>query len=238
MKHITFYFDPISPFAWLAFQRLPALLAGHEDAPGVSYQVAYKPVLFAALLKHHGQLGPAEIPHKRDWTYRHVRWLGHSLGVPLAMPAAHPFNPLPLLRLALACAAPCAPGQTNRCVSEQVLRHVWEGGADAVAPERLAALQTTLGQHMAQRGRVLADPNSEAVKHQLRTNTDEAIAAGAFGVPTCVVDGKLFWGLDGLPLLRAYLQGNAWFDGPGWNAVADVPVGISRRQRTENRNCP
>ena len=97
MKHITFYFDPISPFAWLAFQRLPEVLMGDDIAPGVSYTVDYKPVLFAALLKHHGQLGPAEIPSKRDWTYRHVQWLGHSLGVPLVMRVAHPFNPLPLL---------------------------------------------------------------------------------------------------------------------------------------------
>ena len=229
MKEITFYFDPISPFAWLAFQHLPRVLMGDDDSPGISHAVAYKPILFAALLKHHGQLGPAEIPAKRDWTYRHVLWQGHSLGVPLAMPAAHPFNPLPLLRLALACSTPDAPGQVNRYVAEQVLRHVWEGGADAVEPERLAALQGTLASHMAQRGRELADPNGEAVKQQLRANTEEALAAGAFGVPTFAVDGKLFWGLDGLPMLKAYLQGDAWFEGTGWSGVADVQVGISRR---------
>ncbi|MGB4059689.1 MAG: 2-hydroxychromene-2-carboxylate isomerase [Burkholderiaceae bacterium] len=228
MKTVTFYYDPISPFAWLAFQRLPEALMGDSTTPDMGHRVAYKPVLFAALLRHHGQLGPAEIPAKRDWTYRHVQWLGHSLGVPLAMPAAHPFNPLPLLRLALACTTPEAPGETNRYTTEQVLRHVWEGGGDPQAPERLAVLQATLAQHMAQRGRPLADPGSEAVKQQLRANTEEAIAAGAFGVPSFVVDGKLFWGLDGLPLLRACLQGDAWFDGPGWHGVADVKVGVSR----------
>ncbi len=228
MKTITFYYDPISPFAWLAFQRLPEALMGDGNSTSLTHRVAYKPVLFAALLKHHGQLGPAEIPAKRDWTYRHVQWLGHSLGVPLAMPTAHPFNPLPLLRLALACTTPQAPGETNRYTTEQVLRHVWEGGADALAPERLAALQATLAQHMAQCGRTLADPGSEAVKQQLRANTDEAIAAGAFGVPSFVVDGKLFWGVDGLPLLRACLQGDTWFDGPGWHGVANVKVGVSR----------
>jgi 2-hydroxychromene-2-carboxylate isomerase len=144
------------------------------------------------------------------------------------MPAAHPFNPLPLLRLALACTTPEAPGETNRYTTEQVLCHVWEGGADAVAPERLAALQATLAEHMAQRGRTLADPGSDAVKQQLRANTEEAIAAGAFGVPSFVVEGKLFWGLDGLPMLRACLQGDAWFDGPGWQGVTGVKVGVSR----------
>lgn len=229
MKEIAFYFDPISPFAWLAFQRLPEVLMGDGDAPGVSYTVTYKPVLFAALLKHHGQLGPAEIPSKRDWTYRHVQWLGHSLGVPLAIPTAHPFNPLPLLRLALACARPEVAGQCNRYVAEQVLSHVWADGGDATSPERLDALQATLAQHMALRGGELAEPNGDAVKHQLRANTEEALAAGVFGVPTYVVDGKLFWGLDGLPMLRAYLQGDAWFEGDGWSAVTGVQVGVSRK---------
>lgn len=228
MKHITFWFDPISPFAWLAFQRLPEALMGNDDAPGPSYTVSYRPVLFAALLKHHGQLGPAEIPAKRDWTYRHVQWLGHSLGVPLDMPATHPFNPLPLLRLALACARPAAPGACNRFVTEQVLRHVWAGGEDATATDRLAALQETLAEHMALRGEQLADPNGDDVKAQLRANTEAAIAAGVFGVPTCEVDGKLFWGLDSLPMLRAYLQGDAWFEGDAWGRAAAVPVGVNR----------
>ena len=63
---LRFWFDPISPYAWLAFQRLPQLLQGH------SVVVEYQPVLFAGLLKHWGQLGPAEIAPKRDWTCQHT----------------------------------------------------------------------------------------------------------------------------------------------------------------------
>lgn len=228
LKTITFYFDPISPFAWLAFQHLPKVLMGNDAKHGVSYNVVYKPILFAALLKHHGQLGPAEIPSKRDWTYRHVQWLGHGMGVPLTMPSSHPFNPLPLLRLGLACAAPRTPGQVSRHVAEQLLHHVWGSGGDATSPDRLAALHTTLQSHLAQLSRALADPNGAAVKQQLKANSEEALAAGAFGVPTCVVDDKLFWGLDGLPMLKAYLQGDAWFAGPEWDCAPSVPVGIKR----------
>src|SRR5690606_26909946 len=96
---ITFWYDPISPYAYLAFETLPAALMG------LSVRVRYRPVLFAALLKAHGQLGPAEIPGKREWTYRQIAWLAHCQGVRLDLPATHPFNPLPLLRLALATAA-------------------------------------------------------------------------------------------------------------------------------------
>ena len=96
MKTITFYLDFISPYAWLAFNALPQALQGISD------RVVHKPVLFGAMLKHHGQLGPAEIPAKRDWTYRQVLWLAHQQGVELKLPSAHPFNPLALLRLAVA----------------------------------------------------------------------------------------------------------------------------------------
>ena len=106
MKHITFYLDFISPYAYLAFEKLPEALMGR------SYSVTYKPILFAGLLKHHGQLGPAEIAPKRDWTYRQVLWQAHRHGVDLQMPASHPFNPLPLLRLAVACGAQGLPSQT------------------------------------------------------------------------------------------------------------------------------
>lgn len=223
MTDIAFFYDPISPYAHLAFERLPEALMGH------SVQVRYRPVLFAALLKAHGQLGPAEIPAKRDWTYRHVSWLGHHHGMALDMPAAHPFNPLPLLRLGLACATDDAPGETNRYVTELLFRHVWRGGLDAADPARLAALQALLQDHMAQRGKPWHAPDSEVVKQRLRANTDEALALGLFGVPAMVVDGRVFWGQDALPMLRAYLDGDAWFD-TQWDAAAQRPEGVRRPQ--------
>lgn len=212
MKHITFYLDFISPYAWLAFKELPQALMG------LSYTVAYKPVFLGGLLKHNAMLGPAEVPPKRDWTYRHVQWLAHKQGHPLDMPAVHPFNPLGLLRLAVATDL---QGWPNRYVCDTLFRHVWVGGADAADPARLAAV--------AQQLTPVQDPADAAVKAQLKAHADEAIAKDVFGVPAFEVDGKVFWGLDGLPMLRAYLDGDAWFDGPLWDSVSRVPSGIARR---------
>lgn len=211
MKHITFHFDFISPYAYLAFERLP------EALKGLSYEVEYRPVLFAGLLKHHGQLGPAEIASKRDWTYRQVLWLAHSHGIPMQMPAAHPFNPLGVLRLALARGQ---QGRVNRYVAETIFRHVWRGGADAADPARIEVLRSLL--------QPPRDPSGEDVKAELKANTEAAIARGLFGVPTCEVDGKLFWGLDGLPMLREYLEGNAWFSSGAWEQAAALPTGKTR----------
>jgi 2-hydroxychromene-2-carboxylate isomerase len=224
LHDIQFFYDPVSPYAYLAFERLPETLMGH------TVQVRYQPVLFAALLQAHGQLGPAEIAGKREWTYRQAGWLAHHHGVPLDSPAAHPFNPLPLLRLGLACARPEAPGETSRYVTEQLFHHVWRGGQAATDTERLAELQARLMEHMALRGRAWLAPESEEVKQRLRNNTEAALAIGVFGVPAMRVDGKLFWGQDALPMLRAYLEGDPWFETGEWAAAATLPTGIARKR--------
>lgn len=214
IKHITCYFDVISPYAFLAFERLP------EALKGVSYSVAYTPVLFAGMLKHYGQLGPAEIAPKRDWTYRQVLWLAHSLGIAMKMPVSHPFNPLPLLRLAVACGPEGQGGTPNRYACETIFRHVWGEGGEAGDAARYEALLKQLAP--------VRDVQDEGVKAQLKSNTEAAIAKGVFGVPAFEVDGKIFWGLDALPMLREYLLGSPWFDGDGWNAVCKVATGIKR----------
>jgi 2-hydroxychromene-2-carboxylate isomerase len=211
MKHITFSFDFLSPYAYLAFEQLP------EALKGLSYRVDYRPVLFAAFLKHHGQLGPAEIAGKRDWTYRQVLWLAHAHGIPLDLPAAHPFNPLAALRLALACGA---DGLVNRYVAETVFRHMWRGGADAADAVRLGQLRAQLSPRR--------DPEGAEVKAELKANTDAAVARGLFGVPTLEVDGRLFWGFDGLAMLRACIEGDGWFASGAWEQAAALPVGQTR----------
>ncbi len=216
MRHVTFYFDVISPYAYLAFEQLP------EALRGISCSVIYRPVLFAGLLKHHGQLGPAEIAPKRDWTYRHVQWLAHTAGIPLRMPQSHPFNPLALLRLALAC-HPELCGQTNRYVCESIFHHVWRGGLDAADAQRFETLVKRLSSQ--------GDIHSSSTKDALKSNTEMAITKGIFGVPSIAVDDKIFWGHDALPMLRDYLLGGPWFGGRAWQAASEISVGVSRSAR-------
>ncbi|MEP6739005.1 MAG: 2-hydroxychromene-2-carboxylate isomerase [Caldimonas sp.] len=213
MKQIDFWFDPISPYAYLAFERLP------EAFVGLSYSVSYRPVVFGAMLKHWEHKGPAEIEPKRAWTFRQVHWLAHRHGVPMATPARHPFNPIALSRLAWACAPEgTTPG---RYACEAVFRHAWRAdGADAEDPIRLAALRERLAPRL--------DPAGDAVKLALRESTDAAIARGIFGVPTIGVDDKLFWGFDSLDMAAAFMRGDPWFGEPHWGREGAARPGIKR----------
>ena len=232
---LDFYFDPISPYAYLAFEHLPQALEG------LTISVSYKPVLFGAMLAANGQKGPAEIAGKREWTYRQVLWQAQRLGLPMAMPASHPFNPLALLRSVLGAAD--NNGCVNRYSAELVLRHVWASaeagqavGLDPNDPSRLQTLDAQLQQHVAARGDTWRD--ADWVKARLRSNTEQALAAGVFGLPTVVVNNarsaqsqpstRVFWGLDGLDMLADYLHGGDWFAGDAWHQAGAIAVGITR----------
>ena len=94
MSEIAWYFDFVSPYSYFAW---PAINRWSQ-----SMNMALEPILFAGLLNHWGQKGPAEIAPKRTWTYRACVWWAEQHNVPFRMPAAHPFNSLPYLRLVIA----------------------------------------------------------------------------------------------------------------------------------------
>lgn len=211
MRTIDWYFDFVSGYAYLQFEQLDRLPLGAS--------VRFKPVLLAALLDRFGHLGPAELPPKREHTYRHWVWLGARLAIPMRMPPSHPFNPLAALRLAIAC------GGTQPAIA-MIFRFIWREGRDAGNAGEIAELAERLG--IADPAAALADG---AVKAELRANTDEAAARGVFGVPTAVVDGHLFWGLDATDMLIAQLEDPDLFSAGEYCRVRDLPVGAARTGR-------
>ncbi|MDE2428804.1 MAG: DsbA family protein [Burkholderiales bacterium] len=207
MKQMDWYFDFISPFAYLQSEML-------EQLQGVE-TIRYRPLLFAGLLNHWENKGPAEIPPKRQWTFEHCAWLAHHHGIPMCMPPEHPFNPLPLLRLCLAL--DCTPE-----VVQRLFRFVWREGHIPSESEHWQALLDELYV-----SRDMLD--TPEVKNALRKNGEDAIAARVFGVPTAVVDGRCFWGLDGTSMLQAYLNGDAFFDSDALRAAQQMPNGQQRK---------
>jgi len=206
MRRADWYFDFISPFAYLQSERLPALAR--------ELDIRYKPVLFAGLLGAHGHKGPAEIPAKRAFTYRFVVWQARRLGIPLKFPHEHPFNPLALLRLAIAC--DCRPEAVHR-----IFRFVWRDGRLPDLPIEWAELTHDLG--VADAEARIADPG---VKAELKRNTDEALARGVFGVPTLAIGAELFWGVDATDMALDYAAGRC--SDAEYARVAALPQGAMR----------
>jgi 2-hydroxychromene-2-carboxylate isomerase len=206
---VSWYFDFISPFAYLQWPKVLGLSQGRA--------VAFRPILFAGLLEKNGQKGPAEIPAKRLFTYRHVLWLARQQGVSLRFPPTHPFNPLPALRLCVAA------GNSTDAIGA-IFDWIWAEGRAADSAEALAPLAAKLG---------VADPehalSAPAVKDALRRNFEDAVAEAVFGVPTLSLDGELFWGNDAFAFVEAVIDDPALLSEPEMRALADIPIGAARR---------
>ena len=203
---LRWYFDVISPFAYLQWPKLRVLAAQRE--------VALVPVLFAAVLAARGQKGPAEIPGKREFTYRHVLWQAREAGVLLQFPPAHPFNPVTALRL-------CIAGGCSVAVVGAVFDWIWAQGRAGDSGEALQPLLHQLGIGTD----AVTDP---AVKNALRANTDAALAAGVFGVPTLQVGDALFWGNDAHAFALAVLDDPGLLGDAQMQRVANLPIAASR----------
>ena len=201
---VDWYFDFVSPYSYLALHRLAE----------IPRPVAYKPVLFAGLLKRWGQKGPAEISAKRRWTYRSCAFRARQLGVPFRFPAEHPFNPLQHLRLALAC------GSRPEAV-KRIFESIWMSGANASDPERFSRLCNELQVDPARLG-------DEALKNSLRKTTEEAAARGVFGVPTLLVDGEAFWGEDAIDFAKAFIVEPGVLRNDEMQRLDGLPIGAAR----------
>ena len=204
------YFDFISPFSYLQLERIAPLRARIEITP--------IPIVFGAVLQHHGQLGPAEIHGKREFTYRIVQWTAERERIPLRFPPAHPFNPIAALRLAIAA------GATWPAITA-IFEHLWRDGRAGDDIAALADVAQALG--IADAAAAVA---REDVKAALRTNTESAIAAGVFGVPTLRIGGELFWGFDATAMIDDWLADPQRFASGEYARIAALPRAIERRR--------
>jgi len=206
----TWYFDFISPFSYLQLRQVEEWRARLQITP--------VPIVFGAVLQHCGNIGPAETPGKREFTYRFVQWQAQRSGIALRFPPAHPFNPIAALRLCIAA------GTTWQSV-EAIFAHVWRDGRPGTTAAELTDVAASLGIDD-----VESATRSEAAKAQLRANTDAAIGAGVFGVPTLRVGTELFWGNDASAMVDDWLGDPGRFAGAEFERIAHLPAAVERRR--------
>lgn len=190
---VTFFFDFISPYAYLAWWRVLEIADRHGR------ELEPVPVLFAGLLQAHGTRGPAEVPARRRYLMKDVVRIAHDFAVPIDAPFAHPFNPLLALRLS---SLPMSPRERRALISA-LFRATWAERRAVVEPAVVAEILAAAGLPRELLGRA-AEPDA---KQRVREQTERAIALGVFGVPTAAVGAELFWGTDSLPHLERFLSG-------------------------------
>lgn len=203
------FFDFVSPFAYLQleqFDRLPASLT-----------VEPRPIVLGAVLAQVGQRGPAEIPAKRRFTYRHALYRAQKLGIAYRMPPAHPFNSIKALRLAIAMGG-------SLDVIRGIFRYIWADGHDVASPEGFAALCEAMGYPEG-----VGAVEALEIKEALKRNTDRALSLDVFGVPMFVLEGDLFWGEDATDLFATCVNSRDWLDSPEAARVSSLPVGVQRK---------
>jgi 2-hydroxychromene-2-carboxylate isomerase len=214
-KVIRFYFDYISPNAYLAWTQLPAL------AQRNGFSIEPVPVLFAGLLEAHRQLGPAEVLPKMQWMWRNVARKAALIGVELNAPAFHPFNPLLSLR---ASSSPLQPEQKLRLI-DALFGAVWIRALHVAEPTVVEQLAAEAGLDGAA---LIAQASESECKARLRKQTDQAIAEGVFGVPTMAVGTELFWGYDDLPFLQRFLDGKDPTGTASWASAGSLKSSATR----------
>ena len=216
-RPVRIWFDVISPNAYLAWTQIHRLAARHGR------EVEALPVLFAALLDRHGRLGPAEQPAQARWMAENCLRKAARLGVPLAAPHSHPFNPL----LALRVASRERDAAEQRRVVDALFAAVWVDAVPVAEPEALARHLDAAGFDGA--GEVATAGSAES-KARLRAATEAALDAGVFGVPTMEVDGRLFWGFDDFVHVELALEGRDPLDEEAMRPWAALRASARRRR--------
>lgn len=216
MKTLYFYFDTLSPYAYMAYKELAPLVTEKN------LDVKTIPVLFAGLLNAHGQKGPAEISAKRAYTWKDtLRWAKIN-NVTIKGPPTHPFNPLPALRL---CET-VTDEKTKFKLAGTLMITAWEKGLDVSSKSTLSMLSNELVLNGVDLVQKIDDP---AIKEKIKKNTEDAIAHGIFGVPTFRIDEEIFWGHDRLHQALLYLEGKLNVDENLLQQMIDRPRGIDRK---------
>ncbi len=216
-QEIPFYFDYISHNAYLAWSQLPKL----ADELNITFKPI--PVLFGAMLKQNGTLGPAEVPPKNKWMTKDVIRKAKLLNVPLAPPATHPFNPLLPLRATCAVSADRNPSP----LIDALFVAAWTESRDITNPDVVVDVANKAGFDGPM---LLEQTQNPDVKKILIDNVSGALEKGVFGVPSMLVGEELFWGYDDLPHFKLAVKGEDPFDPAEFEAWQRVKPSVQRKR--------
>lgn len=191
LKTIEFFFDFGSPTTYLAHTQLPRI------AREAGAQLVYRPMLLGGVFKATGNASPVSVPAKGRWMGDDIARWARRYGVPFGFNPHFPINTLTLMRGAAGLQMR-RPEEFARYV-DAVFNAMWVAPCNLGDAGVLATVLSGAGFETQAFLELVADPE---VKARLVADTEEAVARGVFGAPTCFVDGQMFFGQDRLDFVR------------------------------------
>ena len=194
MPTVDFYYDVVCPYAYLAFTQMP------EFAQRTGATINYKPMLLGGVFKSIDapQVPMNSMPQSKQqmnlWDMH--RW-AEQFEQPLEFPTQHPRRTVEAMRAVHASPDPIA-------TSKALYTAYWVDGLDVA---NRTVIQAVLDKAHLNGETIISKIDLPEVKDSLRTTTDEAVAAGVFGVPAFVVNGELIWGQDRLHFVEKLVKG-------------------------------
>ncbi|MDO9181687.1 MAG: DsbA family protein [Bacteriovorax sp.] len=189
-KKISFYFDFLSPYSYLAWTWV-------RDQP---LDFDYIPVSIASIVNHYETKGPAQIKPKRNFLFKDLLRYTSLNHIAFTTPKNLPFNSLYALRLSLKNVA----GDQQKEIIDAIFRAGWENGMDIGNDD---ILKEILGHYQIGITELFLKMEDKSSRVELKSNIESALSKEIFGVPTFLVDEEMFWGNDSIKYLEMYLAG-------------------------------
>ena len=200
MQPIEFYFDPISPFAYLGSIQIERLAAR------LGRSVEWKPVLIGVtVLKVMGLKPVPETPLKGPYMNHDARRLAEYFDIPFRYHGLAGINSLAALRAFVVLKERDAG--LAKSLAQKVFDRLWVRGRNITGADDVAQEAKDLGIDAAA---LLRDIETDHAKDVLKRQVDAAIAAGVFGVPTFMVDGEPIWGVDRMWMVEHWATRHSW----------------------------
>ncbi len=197
---VEFFFDPISPYSYLATTRIDELAARHGRA------VVWRPTLVGVtVVKVMGLKPVPETPLKGAYSAHDLKRLAAMFGAPLKQHSHPKVNSLAANRAFLWL------NERDSAVARAFARHIsarlWVDGIDITPPQVVVEEAASIGIDTKGLPEALT---SEALKAKLSQAVEHAITRNVFGVPFFITDGEPLWGADRLWMLDQWLANGDW----------------------------
>ncbi|MCO7595537.1 MULTISPECIES: 2-hydroxychromene-2-carboxylate isomerase [Pseudomonas] len=193
-KHVEFFFDLGSPASYLAWTQLPTLCTRHGAT------LRYRPMLLGGVFQATGNASPVMVPAKGHYMFDDLKRFADRYGVPFGLPPGFPVNTLTLMRGAIGIQLR-AP-ERFEALLEVLFNGLWVHRRNL---GEAAVLDETLEQGGFDPAVFHALVAQAEVKEALKRATEEAVARGVFGAPTCFVGERMFFGQDRLDFVEEAL---------------------------------